>query len=225
MLQAAKQGRFQCLFFYSVSRLARESVISMPMLKELVHVYKVRIISVTEGIDSNRDGWEMSAGIHSIMAERFIADLGKSVFRGQEGTVLAGLAVGDHCFGYDTVPIAGSEDSRRGRHAKPRMQYVIDEKAASWVRRIFGWFVKERRSIRWITRQLNELGAPKDHRSTTKHWHHQYVAKLLSNPKYIGIWPWGEMKMYEILLTALFIRKNAPKKNVKNGFGNFRSFA
>jgi site-specific DNA recombinase len=191
MLAAAAEGRFRCLFFYNLSRLARESVISMPMLKKLVYVHKVRIISVTEGIDSARDGWEMVAAIFSIVAERYIKDLSLGVFRGQEGTVLAGCAAGDHCFGFDSVPVEGNDQLRKGRSAKPRMTYVVDVKTAPWVVRVFDWFAKERRSIRWITRELNRLGAPKDHRAITKDWRHQYVARLLSNPKYIGVWSWG----------------------------------
>jgi DNA invertase Pin-like site-specific DNA recombinase len=58
LLHDAEARRFQVLFFFSLSRLARESVISMPLLKELVHVHRVRVISVTEGIDSQREGWE-----------------------------------------------------------------------------------------------------------------------------------------------------------------------
>jgi hypothetical protein len=44
----------------------------------------------------------------------------------------------------------------------------------------------------------NRRSAPKDHRATTKYWHHQQVAKLLANEKYVGIWRWGEKKMYVI---------------------------
>lgn len=194
MLQAAKDGRFGCLFFYNISRLARESVITLPMLKQLVYVDKVRVVSVTEGVDSKRDGWEMLAALLSVMAERYVKELGLSVFRGQEGTALAGYSVGDFCFGYKSVPVAGSESQRRSRNAKPRMTYAIDELAAPWVVQIFDWFAKEGRSIRWITRELNRLNAPKDHRSTTKPWHHQYVSRLLENRKYIGIWPWAEQK-------------------------------
>src|SRR5262249_25318577 len=63
MLTAAGAGRFQVLFFHNLSRLARESVISMPLLKQLAYVHRVRIISVTEGIDSARDGWDTMAAI------------------------------------------------------------------------------------------------------------------------------------------------------------------
>jgi len=90
MLAAAEAGRFHTLYFHNLSRLARESVITMPMLEKLVHVHKVRIISATEGIDSNRDGWEVMATIFSVLHEHYIKDLSANVFRGQEGTVLAG---------------------------------------------------------------------------------------------------------------------------------------
>jgi site-specific DNA recombinase len=194
MLAAAEAGKFSVLYFFSLSRLARESVITMPMLKTLVHVYKVRVISVTEGIDSDRDGWELMATIFSLLHERYIKDLSANVFRGQEGTVLAGFSVGDHCFGFASAPIPGSEVGRRGRHAKPRMTYIIDEKTAPWVIRIFHWFTVEKRSTRGIARELNRLHAPKDHRATTPHWHHQMVTALLRNEKYVGIWPRGRKK-------------------------------
>lgn len=194
MLRDAEAGEFQVLYFHSLSRLSRESVITMPMLKRLVYTYKVRIISVTEGIDSARDNWEVIASIMSLMHERYIKELAENVFRGQEGAVLAGLCVGDYRFGYSSEPIPGSEKTRKGRNPKPRMAYVPDDKTWPWVVRIFHWFVKERRSLRWIARELNKRGAPKDHRSSTPHWHHKQVAELLASLKYLGIWPWGEMK-------------------------------
>jgi len=215
MLSAAAAGSFRVLYFHNLSRLARESVITMPMLKKLVYVDKVRIISVTEGIDSDRDGWEMVATIFSVLHERYIKDLSANVFRGQEGTVLAGWCVGDYCFGYTSVPIPGSEQGRNGRHAKPRMVYALDDATAPWVIRIFHWFVVERRSVRSITRELNRLGAPKDHRATTKHWHHQYVTGLLGNEKYIGTWPWGKDKNVRNPLTGQVSQEERPEEEWK----------
>ena len=193
LLSAAEARAFKVLYLHSLSRLSRESVITMPLLKRLVHTFGIRVISVTEGIDTSRDGWDVIAPIMSVLHERYIKELGANVFRGQEGTALSGFSVGDVCFGYGSVPIPGSESGRRGRHAKPRMRYEVDESEAVWVRQIFQWYVKERRSISWITQELTRLGAPKDHRATTRAWHHQQVSRLLASPKYIGIWPWGEM--------------------------------
>jgi len=195
LLADAAAGRFNRLYFYSLSRLARESIIGMPILKRLVYVYKIRIISVTEGVDSDREGWEHYAQMCLMQHERYIKELSANTLRGQKSNLKNGYSNGDYCFGYTSVPVPGSEQSRRGRHARPRKMYVVDPVNSEWVRRIFHWFVRERRTIRWITRELNRLGAPKDHRSKkSKKWHHQYVARLLANRKYVGDWPWGEMK-------------------------------
>lgn len=125
LLCDAQAGEFQTLYFHSLSRLARESVITMPMLKRLVHKFRIRVISVTEGIDSSRDGWDVIASIMSLLHERFIKELGEYVFRGQEGAILAGYSAGDFCFGYRTEAVPGTEATRRGTHAKPRKVYVI----------------------------------------------------------------------------------------------------
>ena len=90
------------------------------MLKDLVHLCGVRVISVTKSIDSAQDSWEMLATILSLHYEQYIKYLSHSVFRGQEGNVLAGLSVGDWCFGYTSVPIPGSEGGRRGPGASRR---------------------------------------------------------------------------------------------------------
>ena len=68
MLAAAEAGKFKVLYFHSLSRLARESVISLPLLKHLVYNLGVRVISVTEGIDSDNTAWELIAHIMSIVS-------------------------------------------------------------------------------------------------------------------------------------------------------------
>lgn len=194
LLAAAERREFKVLYFHNLSRLARESVISMPVLKTLVHVNRVRVISVTEGIDSDRDGWDVLATILSIQHERYIRDLSDNVFRGQEGAFLLNFSVGDYCFGYLSLPVPGSEQGRRGRNVKPRMLVAIDQETAAWVVRIFNWFVLEKRSLGWIGRELTRRGAPKDHRASTKEWRHDLVVSALQNRKYVGFWAWGKLK-------------------------------
>ena len=167
------------LYFHSLSRLARESVITMPMLKELVYVHHVRVISLTEGIDTERPGWEVNAVFASLHHEQFIKDLSVNVHRGQVGTVLARFSAGDYRLGYASAPSPGGETIGRGRNAKPRMVYVIDEKQAEWVRRIFQWFVVDRQALAWIVRELSRLKVPKDHRATTEKWQRQPVVGIL----------------------------------------------
>jgi DNA invertase Pin-like site-specific DNA recombinase len=192
MLEAARAGRFATLYFDCLSRLARELVITLPVLKELVYVCHVRIISVSEGIDSDIAGWELMAIFRGWMHGEYLKALRAAVLRGQEETVLNDFSVGDWCFGYASEPIPGSETTRRGRNGKPRKRYIINEEHARWVRLVFEWFVQERRSLGWIAREMTRLGAPKDHRSKMNWWHHDYVRRVLRNQKYIGIWPWGQ---------------------------------
>jgi DNA invertase Pin-like site-specific DNA recombinase len=178
MLQAAQEHRFGVLYFESLSRLARELVITFPVLKELVYVHHVRIISVTEGIDSANGNWELNAIFRSWLHQEFIKALRDAVLRGQEEAVLKDWSVGDWCFGYRSEPIPGSETGRRGRHPKPRMRVVVDEELAEWVRTIFRWFVEERRSLDGIARALTQQGAPKDDRSTKPGWPPEFAQGL-----------------------------------------------
>jgi DNA invertase Pin-like site-specific DNA recombinase len=202
LLAVAEARQIDVLYFHSLSRLARESVITMPVLKKLVYVDHVRVISVSEGIDSARTEWDVLATIFSLQHERYIRELSANIFRGQEGAVLSGYSVGDHCFGYRSEPVPGTEQGRRGRNVKPRMRYVIDPETAPWVQRVFKWFVIEKRSAGWIARELTRQAAPKDHRSTTRHWTPQLVTKLLRNRKFVGIWPWGLKNNFRNPLTG-----------------------
>lgn len=157
----------------------------------------------------------------SILHERYVKELAENVFRGQEGTVLAGYAVGDHCFGYRTIPVEGSETTRRGRNSKPRKVYVVDETTTPWVLRVFNWFACERRSLRWITRELNRRRAPKDHRSSTPRWHHQQVARLLANVKYVGSWPWGEQQNVRDPLTGKLRQRERTEEECEQWLRHF----
>lgn len=191
MLAAARDRRFGVLYVESLSRLAREFVLTVPMLQELVYVHKVRVISTSEGVDSAAAGWELMAIFRSWMHGEFLAALRAAVLRGPEDAVLNDYSVGDWCLECASEPVPGTEAGRRGRNTKPRKRVVVREDHARWVRQVFTWFVAERRSLVWIARELTRRGAPKDHRATTPEWRPEYLATLLWNRKYVGVWPWG----------------------------------
>jgi len=221
VLHAAEAGEFATLYLYSLSRLARESVITMPMLKRLVYTYGIRVICVSEGLDSDRNDWELLAAIMSVIHERFLKELSEAVHRGQEGMVLAGYSVGDHCFGYDSVPAPGEEAQPRGKNQRVRKIYQINLTEAEWVHRIFEWFVREKRSIRWIVKELNRLKAPKDHRSSKPEWEHGLVIDKLSNEKYIGIWHWGQRQNLRDPFTGNKSQKFRPEEECEQWVRTF----
>lgn len=211
LIQAAKAGRFSVLYLENLNRLARESVISMPLIKTLVYRYHIRIISIDEGIDTTNEGWDLSAAVSSIFAEKFTRDLGKSVFRGQVGNVAEGFSVGDMCYGYASEAIPGTDSQRRGRNAKPRMRYIIDPTRSVWVWTVFYMFSVERRSLADIARELNRLNVPKDHRATTPRWYTDLVRRMLSNSKYVGIWSWGQRQNHRDPLTGKLWQELRPE--------------
>lgn len=196
LLQTAERGEFQVLYFHNLSRLARESVIGMPILKTLVYTYGVRIISVTEGVDSTQTGWETLATFICLHHEMFIRDLAANVLKGLIGTILSGFCVGDQRFGYDSIPSPNGEMVGRGRNAKPRMVYRIQPEQAEIVRQVFQWFVRERRRLAWIVREMNRRRVPKDHRASTPDWDRAAVIRLLRSEKYVGLWWWGLTKTH-----------------------------
>jgi len=113
---------------------------------------------------------------------------------------------------------------RKGRHAKPYRRYLIDVETAAWVVRIFHWFLIDKRSLRWIARELNRRGAPKDHRATTKHWHHQQVSRLLETRNMSASGPGERIEMSAIPSPARFAKKIARQRNTKSGHGISRNF-
>jgi site-specific DNA recombinase len=214
LMAAARAGQVTDVYFESLSRLARESVITMPMLKDLVYNCRVRIVSVSEGIDSSLANWEMQASFLAWMHEQFLKTLRAAVLRGQEHAILNDWSSGDWCFGYGSEPIPGSEAGRRGRLPRPRMRVIINADHAAWVQQIFQWFVIDGWTIDRITRELTKRNAPKDHRATRPGWHHDYVRRVLRNEKYIGVWTWGRSTNMRNPLTGQVYQEGRPVEEV-----------
>jgi site-specific DNA recombinase len=221
MLKAAEEGRFKTLYFFDLSRLARESVITITTLKKLVYVYKVRVVSVSEGIDSANEGWFTLATILGLQHEQYLKTLTANVLRGLIGNLVEELSLGDYCFGYSSVPIEGAPLRGKGRNARPPKKYVIVEEEADWVRKIFFWFVRELQSIQWIVRELNSKKAPKDHRSGSTTWGRAGVRALLRRVKYIGIWPWGVTKNCRDPLTGQIYKELRPEEETQGWIRRF----
>lgn len=194
MLSAARNGEFQVLYLYNLARLARESVIGMPKLKDLVHNYRVRVVSVSEGVDTNNENWDWLAGTLCLQHEQFVKTLRKDSLRGLRHNLANDYSVGDYCLGYTSQIAPGEEHLVGGKGAKPHKIVIVDEET-KWVPiAIFRWFVEESRPIAWIVAELNRLNAPKGHRASTDTWRRPNVIRILKNTKYIGIWPWGIMQ-------------------------------
>jgi DNA invertase Pin-like site-specific DNA recombinase len=155
--EAAKKGLIRTLYVYSLSRLSRETTFGLPLLKELHYVHKIRILSVSEGIDTDREGWYEVSTIINLFNERLLKEMSKNTRRGLIGTVVQSYSVGDYVFGYTSVPAPNGAMHRRGGIDIPRRVYAILEEQVPWVVRIFHWYVVEGRSTGWIAKELTAL--------------------------------------------------------------------
>jgi DNA invertase Pin-like site-specific DNA recombinase len=222
MMEAARTGRIKVLYFVNLSRLARDCLLTLQTMRELVYLHKVRVVSIDEGIDTAQsESWELLAAILGIQHEQFLKKLAIDVFGGQEGVVLDHFCVGDYCFGYGSEPVPGTENRGKGRNKKCKTKYIIKWDEVEWVIKIFFWFTIDRRSLRWIARELNKAGAPKDHRSSTPHWHHIQVAGLLANRKYIGWWSWGKNKNIRHPITRKVRQEKRPESETEKWLRHF----
>ncbi len=196
--QMVKDGKAFLLVVLDLSRLSRTSGV-----KDLITDIRFnsgRFISVRDGIDTDRPGWELPTSFGEAKNAVMVTGLGPRVHGAQEGRILKDDAsrdyygsVGDQCFGLtslqdDPAWVYSKNDP------KPRKHVVVYEPEAKWVREVFRWFVVLCWSILQITRELNRLGVPKGHRSSKPGWHHTQVRRLLGNSKYVGTWTWGRRR-------------------------------
>src|SRR5262249_4637762 len=76
MLRGAKAKQFDILLVHDLSRLSRDSVKTEQTRRQLVF-WGVRLIGVTDGIDTAHEGHEMMSGVKSIFNQQYLLDLAK----------------------------------------------------------------------------------------------------------------------------------------------------
>jgi len=183
-------GEIAILVVDDQSRLTRGEN-ALAFIKDLVFSGG-RFLSTSENIDTGETGWELKVKVMELHHGETIRGLREKVRRGQSGRVLADDSAGDYPFGYESFyrdPDWQQQLARRG--PKPKKGIRINDNLAEWVRKIFAWFVGGQ-STNAIARRLTKEGAPKGNRATTAGWHPQQVHRILTNPKYVGLWRWGE---------------------------------
>ncbi|MEO6665431.1 MAG: recombinase family protein, partial [Nitrospiria bacterium] len=204
MLTDAKGKQFDVLLVDDFSRLSRDSMETEQARRRLIH-WGVRIIGVSDGIDTASKGHKMLSGFKGMMNEVFLDDLRDKTHRGLAGQALKGNNCGGRVYGYRHVP--SCHPTEMDEYGRPKILAVrreIDEEQAQWVRHVFQWYA-EGRSPRNIADELNQRRVPapgatyrRKHPSrrygtwsaTTFHGDLRHATGMLNNPVYIGrvIW-------------------------------------
>ena len=184
MMTAAQRHAFDVLLVDDQSRLGRDMSETPRIIKQLKFA-GIRVIGVSDGVDTDRDGYKADIGLRGIMGEMYLDDLAKKTHRGLTGQVLAGKSAGGKAYGYRSRPI----DDGYTRE--------IVEEEAQWIRYIYQQYAAGH-SPRAIALDLNERGISSPRGGT---WSQTAIygdrkrgTGILANPMYIGRYIWNRSK-------------------------------
>ncbi len=189
-----KPRRIATILVDDTSRLSRS-------LPEVVHLQQrltfegIRLIAISQGIDSAHEQAEVLFAIHGIVDSLYVKELAKKTHRGLEGLALRGLHTGGRCLGYRTVSADGA------------FKLVVDPEEAATVRYIFQLYA-DGLSLKKVARQLTAEGyrPPRTSRSgNIIAWPHTGIREMLRRELYVGVLIWNRRK---------FIKNHGTNKRV-----------
>ncbi len=189
LLAAGQHRAFEIVLVDDLSRLARDNFLMLSVLAEL-HFVGVRVVSVADGLDSHDQEATLGIQIRGIFNELQLQDLKKKTLRGQIGQKQRGFSVGDHTYGYTSVPVGATRLDKKGRPRPEGYKFEILPGEAAIVLRVFQAYAQGLSVIR-IVRMLNTEAVPGRMR-TSKGWSPATISRLLDNEKYIGRWAWNK---------------------------------
>lgn len=208
MLKAARAKQFDVLLVDDLSRLSRDSM-KTEEARRLFVFLKIRLIGISDGIDTASKGHKALSGFKGLMNDMFLDDLAEKTHRGLAGQALKGNNCGGRNYGYKHVPT--EHPTEKDEYGRPKILAVrreIDPEQAHWVKEIFEWFDKGK-SPRQIAAELNRRGIPSPGASYRRrnpcarygtwsasvlHGELNRATGILANPIYIGKLIWNRRK-------------------------------
>lgn len=190
LLDMVRGGEVRMIFVDEISRISRvtEDILHV---QRILRYRRVPLWSVHEGIDitdENADIHVLFAGHKNQAASR---DARHRIKRSMDGNIRRGLSNGDVTIGYKSIALTGEEIAERrlpprGKDNRPYKKIVVDEESAKVVRLIFHLFVDEKKTIRGITRYLNDKKIGRGGKARTNMWLPINVRKTLGSRRYLG---------------------------------------
>ena len=167
MLQDAERGKFQLLVVKSISRFARNTIISLETVRHLKSL-GIGIVFEKEQIDTTQPFSEMMLTFYAAFAQEESRNTSERVKRGIKMHQARGEVNWCPLYGYERVN---------------DVPFTIVEHEAAVVRRIFESYVNGL-TTHEIRNQLNEEGIPSPSGSL---WGDSALASLLQNERYTGL--------------------------------------
>ncbi len=188
MIEDIEAGRVNCVVVKDLSRFGRDYIDTGKYLERFFPDRNVRFISITDGIDSARQAYDMLLPIKNIFNEQYARDISEKVHAAMRTKQKAGEFIGAFAsYGYCKSPT----DKNR---------LIIDGYAAGVVRRIFALYGKGM-GKNAIAALLNKEGivCPSEYKKlngenyrnghrleSTSYWTYSTIHRILSNEIYRG---------------------------------------
>ena len=201
MAAAGQRPRpFDVLLVDDTSRLSR-NMGDVARLAERLKFDDVRIIAVSQGIDSRDEQSDVLMAVHGLVDSLYIKELGKKTHRGLEGRALKGLCTGGRCYGYDNV--------REGNTVRQQ----INEAEAVVVRRIFE-LAANGFSLKAIAKTLNAERVPSPRPRAGKQyatWCPTAIRAMLRRELYAGRIVWNRSRFVKQPGSNKRLRRDRPE--------------
>ncbi len=179
MIDDSNSGTFSAVIVYMIDRFARNRYYSTVYNWKLSQ-NGVKVVSATQNISESEEG-EFYQMFLEWDAEKYSKRLGKRVKEGLTTSVANGTFTGGHL-------IYGYKKEERQVTPTQKLVYVkIDKEQAKIVKYIFDSYSKGISKMQ-IADNLNQQGL----RYNGKLWTAKHFEKMLTNPKYTGIYYFGE---------------------------------
>jgi DNA invertase Pin-like site-specific DNA recombinase len=182
-------GEVNVIITESGDRLSRDLGDSDRLWK-LVSFHNVRLVCVSDGIDSDQESSRMNFRFKAVFADEYLTDLGKKTSRGLRGAAANGRATGGLPYGYVSKAVLNAKAEPIGYDIE------VDVERADTVRRIFEMY-RTGYSYLTIAKTLNDDLVPPprvESKRPSKFWKKGTVREMLRNVAYIGQWNYGRKK-------------------------------
>jgi site-specific DNA recombinase len=212
LLAAVQTKAFDTVLIDDTSRLSRQLSDAISLADQLAFA-GVRVIFVSQGIDTESEQAKVLLATHGIVDALYISELAKKTFRGIEGRVLNRFHHGGRIFGYRSVPI--EDRKRRGQYGRALISGVrlcVDERQAKTVRRIFTLYASGL-SIKSIAKKMNADGtaSPLPRAGREQSWAPSSIRVILRNQRYRGVVVWAKTKKTRNPQTGRRIQRKRPQ--------------
>ncbi len=179
----------------SVSRLSRDNEHGANLFKRATR-NKVRLLGVTDGIDSFQKGAKAFFTMKTMMNDAFIDDLREATLRGLEGRAAANMSTGGRTYGYRSEPRKNDFGDVIGY---PLVSYEPEANVVVQIFELYDAGMSTRRLAMHLT--AAKIPSPRanpkpgfDPKYCPKTWGASTVREILRNTRYIGTWRYKERK-------------------------------